>query len=378
MSLLANFLVKHDRQIARLRSFERRNIPARLSFKHVPVYPREIQQTLERVRPATLSQAARIPGVTPAAVAILELYWGLPANFLTRHDRRIARPHSSGRHNIPARFRFKRILGLLCEIQQKLERVRPAALGQAARIPGMTPAAVAIRDVYLSLPANFLPQHDRRIARLRSSEQRNITASYRCRHIPGLSCEIQHQLERVRPAALGQAARIPGMTPALVPIRDAYLRLPANFLAQHDRRIAPLRSSERRNISVTSCFKHMFGLSCEIQQKLERLRPATLSQAARIPGVTPLAVAILDAYLSLLANFLAQHDRQIAPLRSSERRNILAYFRFKHILGLSCEIQNQLERVRPAALGQAARIPGVAPAAVAVPDVYLSLPGRAS
>ena len=33
----------------------------------------------------------------------------------------------------------------------KLERVRPVTLGQAGRIPGVTPAAVAILDVYLSL-----------------------------------------------------------------------------------------------------------------------------------------------------------------------------------------------------------------------------------
>jgi tRNA uridine 5-carboxymethylaminomethyl modification enzyme len=78
------------------------------------------------------------------------------------------------------------------------------------------------------------------------------------------------------------------------------------------------------------------------------------------------------------AGYIAQQDRQIARLRSSEGRNIPVSFCFKHIPGLSCEIQQKLERVRPATLGQAARIPGVTPAAVAILDVYLSLPGRAS
>ena len=41
------------------------------------------------------------------------------------------------------------------------------------------------------------------------------------------------------------------------------------------------------------------GARDTVQDKLERVRPATLGQAARIPGVTPAAVAVLDCYLSL-------------------------------------------------------------------------------
>lgn len=74
------------------------------------------------------------------------------------------------------------------------------------------------------------------------------------------------------------------------------------------------------------------------------------------------------------AGYIAQQDRQIARLRTSEGRNIPSSFRFKQIPGLSCEIQQKLERVRPSTLGQAGRIPGVTPAAVAILDVYLSLP----
>jgi len=73
----------------------------------------------------------------------------------------------------------------------------------------------------------------------------------------------------------------------------------AGYIAQQDRQIARLRTSERRNIPSTFCFKQIPGLSCEVQQKLERVRPSTLGQAGRIPGVTPAAVAILDVYLSL-------------------------------------------------------------------------------
>jgi tRNA uridine 5-carboxymethylaminomethyl modification enzyme len=36
-------------------------------------------------------------------------------------------------------------------VRQKLSRVRPLTLGQASRIPGVTPAAIAVLDVYLTL-----------------------------------------------------------------------------------------------------------------------------------------------------------------------------------------------------------------------------------
>ena len=71
--------------------------------------------------------------------------------------------------------------------------------------------------------------------------------------------------------------------------------------------------------------------------------------------------------------YIAQQERQIERLKDAERRPIPAAFGFGSIPGLSREIREKLERVRPATLGQAARIPGVTPAAVAILDVYLSL-----
>ncbi len=73
------------------------------------------------------------------------------------------------------------------------------------------------------------------------------------------------------------------------------------------------------------------------------------------------------------SGYIAQQERQIDRLKAAERRPIPAEFGFGGIPGLSREVQDKLERVRPATLGQAARIPGVTPAAIAVLDVYLSL-----
>jgi tRNA uridine 5-carboxymethylaminomethyl modification enzyme len=77
------------------------------------------------------------------------------------------------------------------------------------------------------------------------------------------------------------------------------------------------------------------------------------------------------------AGYIAQQERQIDRLRESELRRIPASFEFHDIPGLSTEAKQKLERVRPQTLGQAGRIPGITPAALAVLDVYLSLGAHA-
>ncbi len=76
------------------------------------------------------------------------------------------------------------------------------------------------------------------------------------------------------------------------------------------------------------------------------------------------------------AGYIGQQRRQIDRLKSSDGRMIPAMFQFGEIPGLSREIREKLDRVRPATLGQAARIPGVTPAAIAVLDVYLTASRR--
>ena len=71
------------------------------------------------------------------------------------------------------------------------------------------------------------------------------------------------------------------------------------YIGQQERQIERLRNSECRRIPLEFRFDNIPGLSREVQQKLDRVRPATLGQAARIPGVTPAAIAVLDCYLSL-------------------------------------------------------------------------------
>jgi tRNA uridine 5-carboxymethylaminomethyl modification enzyme len=76
----------------------------------------------------------------------------------------------------------------------------------------------------------------------------------------------------------------------------------AGYIAQQERLIDRLRESELRRIPASFDFANIPGLSTEAKQKLERVRPQTLGQAGRIPGITPAAIAVLDVYLSLGAH----------------------------------------------------------------------------
>lgn len=70
------YLRRQEAEVERGRRDERRRIPEGFPFSRVPGLTREAVQRLEQVRPDTLGQALRIPGVTPAAVAVLGAFVG--------------------------------------------------------------------------------------------------------------------------------------------------------------------------------------------------------------------------------------------------------------------------------------------------------------
>ena len=73
------------------------------------------------------------------------------------------------------------------------------------------------------------------------------------------------------------------------------------YLKQEASRAARLRKAERRMIPALFPFDRVPGLSREVVQRLSQVSPETLGQASRIPGMTPAAVAVLDAFLSRLS-----------------------------------------------------------------------------
>ena len=69
----------------------------------------------------------------------------------------------------------------------------------------------------------YLKQHNLRLTRTRAQETRAIPIEFEYRGIPGLSREVVERLTSVRPATIGQASRVPGVTPAAVAIVAAKL-----------------------------------------------------------------------------------------------------------------------------------------------------------
>ncbi len=72
----AGYLKQEMAHVARMRRQERRQIPEGFIFACVPGLSREVVQRCSQVRPETLGQASRIPGMTPAAVAVLGSFLG--------------------------------------------------------------------------------------------------------------------------------------------------------------------------------------------------------------------------------------------------------------------------------------------------------------
>jgi tRNA uridine 5-carboxymethylaminomethyl modification enzyme len=70
----AGYLDQQRKAIDKLKNAEQRAIPVGFEYAGISGLSREMQETLARVRPQTLGQASRIPGVTPAALSLLHIY----------------------------------------------------------------------------------------------------------------------------------------------------------------------------------------------------------------------------------------------------------------------------------------------------------------
>ena len=68
------YLLQQQRAMERMKKSEHRAIPGWFDYHSVSGLSREVREKLSHVQPRTLAQASRIPGVTPAAVSLVNVY----------------------------------------------------------------------------------------------------------------------------------------------------------------------------------------------------------------------------------------------------------------------------------------------------------------
>jgi tRNA uridine 5-carboxymethylaminomethyl modification enzyme len=76
------YLKRQEQSVDRQRRQEGRQIPMGFAFAGIPGLSREMIERLSTVRPGTLGQASRIPGVTPAAIAVIAAYLDRPRSYI--------------------------------------------------------------------------------------------------------------------------------------------------------------------------------------------------------------------------------------------------------------------------------------------------------
>jgi tRNA uridine 5-carboxymethylaminomethyl modification enzyme len=78
------------------------------------------------------------------------------------------------------------------------------------------------------------------------------------------------------------------------------------YLQQQEKQMERMKRAESRRIPDWFDYKKVSGLSREVVEKLARVRPLTLGQASRIPGVTPAAVSLVNCYIEIFQRRAAE------------------------------------------------------------------------
>ena len=122
---------------------------------------------------------------------------------------------------------------------------------------------------------------------------------------PGITCELIAELagEPPPPAAAGDE----------LSFEIKYAR----YIQQQSAQVAQARAMEHAAIPPDVDFSGLYGLRTEARQRLERFRPATLGQAARLEGVTAADVSVLLIQLKRLAAGAADSDPALETGRTS-------------------------------------------------------------
>ncbi|MBU1155924.1 MAG: tRNA uridine-5-carboxymethylaminomethyl(34) synthesis enzyme MnmG, partial [Proteobacteria bacterium] len=128
-----------------------------------------------------------------------------------------------------------------------------------------------------------------RLADLGSASLRRPHAAHEILRRPGMDLA---QVATLHPA-LEELARLTPAAAEQVQIKAAY----AGYEKREKEQVERFRAKESLALPPDLDYKLIEGLSHEVKEKLSRVRPASLGQAARISGVTPAALAVLQLTL---------------------------------------------------------------------------------
>jgi tRNA uridine 5-carboxymethylaminomethyl modification enzyme len=113
--------------------------------------PTSLAQLLRRPEISFAALQSLSPSPTPAArevaaeVEIALKYSG----YIRRQEEGVERLRSLEKARIPKNLNYEAVSGLSQEVREKLVALQPLSLGQAARIPGVTPAALSLLAIHL-------------------------------------------------------------------------------------------------------------------------------------------------------------------------------------------------------------------------------------
>ncbi|WP_419804863.1 tRNA uridine-5-carboxymethylaminomethyl(34) synthesis enzyme MnmG [Terriglobus sp.] len=167
-----------------------------------------------------------------------------------------------------------------------------------ARMAAMTTLLDSTRvDTSMSIELSGLPGIDTEVTALKSQTFSQLLKRPEIRIemlLPALRSRLQQHPD------LAQYLADPLPAPTRNELRAVETEIKyAGYLDQQRRSIDKLKRAEERVIPATFQYKGVSGLSREIQEKLDRVRPQTVGQASRIPGVTPAALTLINVLVEI-------------------------------------------------------------------------------
>ncbi|MBS1701888.1 MAG: tRNA uridine-5-carboxymethylaminomethyl(34) synthesis enzyme MnmG [Armatimonadetes bacterium] len=150
----------------------------------------------------------------------------------------------------------------------------------------------AIEQGIYALENTFVtPAHDAEMAALGLQGSKNRTSMFDMMRRPEVGLDV---IERIA-GAIGSELVLPTDEAAReqISLRAMY----SGYIAQQQRLVDSAMKLDDMKIPADWDYEKMAGLSFESKEKLSRIRPSTIGQASRIPGVRPTDIALVVGYL---------------------------------------------------------------------------------